>query len=453
MAVKKKKTVKRASAGGTNRKRPAKQHLFVKPKKVAKTAKALPIAKKNSEKKKVSRRSASSVKATAKQKAKRKAIVKSLKFSAKKDISTKKTGRKKESAVIVGDKIKELIMKGKAKGFVTESEVLYYFPNIDQSIELLEKIAEKLETAGVELKSTQELWAERTAEEKKSDDEIKYGVDNVKGFPDAIQRYLLEIGKYPLLDKDEEVELAKKASEGDPDARERLMKSNLRLVVNIAKKYYQKTKQLSFLDLIQEGNTGLAKAVDRFDYKRGFKFSTYATWWIRQAITRAMADHARTVRLPVHIIEELYRLNKIRKSLNQQLGRDPAPEELAAESGLPLRKVQRLLKLTQDAVSLETPIGEGDTVLGELIRDEGQQSTEKEAASEIFKDKLRQAIADLPEREQEIIMLRYGLKDNIMHTLEEVGKIFGITRERVRQLEIKALNRLKDHPTIQKIKE
>ena len=346
-------------------------------------------------------------------------------------VNKSKITKKGKKFDVVEAKIQELVHRGKVRGFVTEAEILHYFSNIEQNIELLEKIAERLEIAGIELKSSGELW-NMSEEVSDSGKPVKFKIGNLKEFPDNIQKYLLEIGKYPLLKKEEEREIAKRSTEGNMEARERLIKSNLRLVVSIAKRYYAKSKHLSFLDLIQEGNTGLAKAVDRFDYKRGFKFSTYATWWIRQAITRAMADYARTVRLPVHIIEELYRMNKVRKLLSEKLGRDPSPEELAAESGIAIKKVQKLLKLTQDVTSLETPIGEGDTMLEEIIKDEDQIGPEKEASLVILREKLKLIIEDLPERERQIIRLRYGLEDGIMHTLGDVGIIFGITRERVK---------------------
>jgi RNA polymerase primary sigma factor len=366
---------------------------------------------------------------------------------------TKKRNSKKlnKKSEIIEDKIKELINKGKKKGFITEKEILFYFPNIENNIELLEDIAEKLETAGIEIQSSGELWDLNESLEEK---ELIKDIEASQDLPTHIQQYLMEINKIPLLTPKEEQELAKKAAKGDLEARERLIKSNLRLVFSIAKKYYGRSKKLSFLDLIQEGNLGLAKAIDRFDPKKGFKLSTYATWWIRQAITRAMADHARTIRLPVHIIEQLYRLNKIKKKLTEELGREPTPEELAREANIPEKKIHRLLKLTHDVVSLEKPVGEDkETELGELLKDKKYTSPEKEAGLEILKTKLMQAIEDLPPREKEIIMLRYGLKDGIMHTLEEVGKIFGITRERVRQLEIKALERLKNNNIVFQLKD
>ncbi|MGC8981747.1 MAG: sigma-70 family RNA polymerase sigma factor [Minisyncoccia bacterium] len=361
----------------------------------------------------------------------------------------KKRGRKPKTKEVIEAKIKDLINKNKDKGFVTEKDILHYFPDIESDIDLLEKIAERLEVAGLEIKSSGELW---NLNEEINEETISKELEATENLPTAIQQYLKEINKIPLLTPKEEKELAKRAAEGDLEARERLIKSNLRLVFSIAKKYYGRSKKLSFMDLLQEGSLGLAKAIDRFDYRKGFKLSTYATWWIRQAITRAMADYARTVRLPVHIIEQLYKLNKIQKKLSEELGRQPTPEELARESGISEKKIHRLLKLTQDVTSLEISIGEGETELGELIKDEKTISPAKEANLEVIREKLLKAIEDLPPREREIIKLRYGLKDGIMHTLEEVGKIFGITRERVRQLEIQALEQLKNHGVILDIK-
>ncbi len=376
----------------------------------------------------------------------------------KKKIKKERKIKKKEAKVkiskkeiIEDEKIKELINKGKKRGFVTEKDILHYFPNIENNIELLEKIAERLETAGIEIQSSGELWNFNESAEK---EELIKDLEVSQDLPTHIQQYLMEINKIPLLTPEEEKELTKKAAKGDLEARERLIKSNLRLVFSIAKKYYGRSKKLSFLDLIQEGNLGLAKAIDRFDPKKGFKLSTYATWWIRQAITRAMADHARTIRLPVHIIEQLYRLNKIKKRLTEELGREPTPEELAREANISEKKIHRLLKLTYDVTSLEKPIGEdGETELGELLKDDKYTAPQREANLEILKSKLMKAIEDLPPREKEIIMLRYGLKDGVMHTLEEVGQIFGITRERIRQLEIKALERLKNHNIILQLKD
>jgi RNA polymerase primary sigma factor len=350
--------------------------------------------------------------------------------------------RKTTQKDIAEEKIKSLINKGKERGFVTEDEILYFFPDIEENFDILEKIYEKLETAGIELKSTSELWEENS----------KVPVDE-ETLADATQRYLSEISKYPLLRPEEERKLAKKAAKGDLEARERLIKSNLRLVISVAKKYLGRSRGLTFLDLIQEGNAGLIKAVDRFDWRRGFKFSTFATWWIRQAISRALSDQARTIRLPVHVVETLYKLNKARKKLATILDREPTPEELAAETNLPVQKVQRLLKYVPDVISLETPVGEGESLLKELIPDPSEMTPEKTAALANLREQLKKAVQSLSPKERQVISLRYGLENGTMYTLEEIGKIFGITRERVRQIEIKALEKLKDNELIRKIKE
>lgn len=353
--------------------------------------------------------------------------------------SNKRRSGKKD---IIEEKIKSLIAKGKERGFITEDEILFLFPDIEENIDILEKIYERLETAGIELKSAGELWEEKD----------KIPLDEYT-LADATQKYLSEISKYPLLTPEEEKKLAKKVAQGDLEARERLIKSNLRLVVSIAKKYIGRSKGLTFLDLIQEGNTGLIKAVDRFDWRKGFKFSTFATWWIRQAISRALSDQARTIRLPVHVVETLYKLNKAKKKLATILDREPTPEELSAETGISVDKVQKLLKYIPDTISLETPIGEGESLLKELIPDTSERTPEKTAALANLREKLKQAIQSLNPKERQIISLRYGLEDGTIYTLEEIGKIFGITRERVRQIEIKALEKLKDNELIKQIKE
>jgi len=353
--------------------------------------------------------------------------------------SNKRRSVKKD---IIEEKIKSLIAKGKERGFITEDEILFLFPDIEENIDILEKIYERLETAGIELKSAGELWEEKD----------KIPLDEYT-LADATQKYLSEISKYPLLTPEEEKKLAKKVAQGDLEARERLIKSNLRLVVSIAKKYIGRSKGLTFLDLIQEGNTGLIKAVDRFDWRKGFKFSTFATWWIRQAISRALSDQARTIRLPVHVVETLYKLNKAKKKLATILDREPTPEELSAETGISVDKVQKLLKYIPDTISLETPIGEGESLLKELIPDTSERTPEKTAALANLREKLKQAIQSLNPKERQIISLRYGLEDGTIYTLEEIGKIFGITRERVRQIEIKALEKLKDNELIKQIKE
>ena len=267
--------------------------------------------------------------------------------------------------------------------------------------------------------------------------------------------YLKEIGKTELISGDEEVELAKRILRGDEEAREKLTKANLRLVVNLAKRYVGRSPHLTLLDLIQEGNIGLFRAVEKFDYKRGYKFSTYATWWIRQAITRALADQSRTVRIPVHMVETISKFNQVRRRLLQDLGRDPMPEEIAAEMDVDVEKVRHIIKISQETVSLETPVGEDeeDSILGDFIEDEKTIMPHNIAAQRLLRDWLQEILVDLQEREQQILEMRFGLKDGIQHTLEEVGAEFKVTRERIRQIEAKALQRIREHHKLKKLEE
>lgn len=264
--------------------------------------------------------------------------------------------------------------------------------------------------------------------------------------PDAVQMYLKEIGKTPLLTKDEEKELAKRAETGDEEARQKLIKANLRLVVSIAKHYINRTPHLSILDLVQEGNIGLARAVEKFDYRKGFKFSTYATWWIRQAITRALADQSRTIRIPVHMVETISKYTQVRRQLIQELGRNPLAEEIAAEMGLDVEKVRHVQKISQEVLSIEMPVGdEEDSTLSDFIPDEKNATPAQLAARALLRDLIKEILIDLTEREQEILKMRFGLDDGVSHTLEEVGKVFGVTRERIRQIEAKALEKIREH--------
>ena len=276
--------------------------------------------------------------------------------------------------------------------------------------------------------------------------EIKQAASDSDGsLDDAVHTYLKEIGRYELLTQEEEQELAKRVAEGDPYAKERFINANLRLVVSIAKKYMG--RGLSFLDLIQEGNIGLMKSVDKYEYQKGFKFSTYATWWIRQAITRAIADQARTIRIPVHMVETINKLIRIQRQLLQDLGREPLPEEIGAEMDMPTEKVRNILKIAQEPVSLETPIGEeDDSHLGDFIEDQDATSPADHAAYEMMKKQLENVLDTLTDREENVLRLRFGLDDGRTRTLEEVGKVFGVTRERIRQIEAKALRKLR-HPS------
>jgi RNA polymerase primary sigma factor len=341
------------------------------------------------------------------------------------------------------NEINELIERGRPRGFVTDNEILYYFPKIEDNVDLLDEIYDRLEKAGIKVIETSALI-------DFSKDEKNEVIDDSAAFegdvPDAVQMYLKEIGKTPLLSKDEERDLAKRAEKGDEEARQKLMKANLRLVVSIAKRYVNRTPHLSILDLIQEGNIGLSRAVEKFDYRRGFKFSTYATWWIRQAITRALADQSRTVRIPVHMVETISKYTQVRRQLIQELGRDPLAEEIAAEMGIDVEKVRHIQKISQEVLSIETPIGdEEDSTLSDFIPDERNPTPSQLTARAMLRDLIKEIMIDLTEREQQILKMRFGLDDGIQHTLEEVGKAFGVTRERIRQIEAKALDKIREH--------
>jgi len=341
--------------------------------------------------------------------------------------------------------IQELITRGRPRGFVTDSEILYFFPKAEENIEELEEIYDVLEKEGIKVIETGGLL--ETIPEKSIEKDIE-DLSRLQGeLPDAVQFYLKEIGKTPLLTKEEEKELAKKASLGDEEARQKLIKANLRLVVSIAKHYIHRSPNLNILDLIQEGNIGLSRAVEKFDYRKGFKFSTYATWWIRQSITRALADQSRTIRIPVHMVETMSRYSQTKRNLLQQLGREPLDEEIANEMGVDVEKVRQIKKISQGVLSIETPIGdEEDSILADFIKDEKNATPAEQAARALLRDILEDIMKDLTEREKEIISMRFGLKDGVMHTLEEVGQHLGVTRERIRQIEVKTLEKIKNHP-------
>ena len=356
----------------------------------------------------------------------------------------KKPLTKLEKALQVNAReINELIDRGRPRGFVTDNEILYYFPKIEDNVGMLDEIYDRLEKAGIKVIETSALIDfSKEDNDKNIDDSMAFEGD----VPDAVQMYLKEIGKTPLLSKDEERELAKRAEKGDEEARQRLMKANLRLVVSIAKRYVNRTPHLSILDLIQEGNIGLSRAVEKFDYRRGFKFSTYATWWIRQAITRALADQSRTVRIPVHMVETISKYTQIRRQLIQELGRDPLAEEIAAEMGIDVEKVRHIQKISQEVLSIETPIGdEDDSTLSDFIQDEKNPTPSQLTARAMLRDLIKEIMIDLSDREQQILKMRFGLEDGVSHTLEEVGKAFGVTRERIRQIEAKALEKIREH--------
>lgn len=351
--------------------------------------------------------------------------------------------------------IEELIKRGKSKGFVTDTEILYYFPDIEKDVDFIEELYSRLKDANVKVIETSQL-IELPEKKEISERELKTATQITSGeLPDAVQMYLKTIGKTSLINADKEKELAKKAESGDEEARQQLMKANLRLVVSIAKRYIYRSPNLSILDLIQEGNIGLSKAVEKFDYRRGFKFSTYATWWIRQAITRALADQSRTIRIPVHMIETISKYTQTKRRLFTELGRDPLAEEIANEMAMPIEKIRHIQKISQEVLSLEAPIGEEDeeATLSELVKDDKNTGSLQLTAQSLLKDKINDILTNLAPREQEILKLRFGLRDGITHTLEEVGKKFNVTRERIRQIEAKALEKIKKHEKAKALEE
>ncbi len=351
------------------------------------------------------------------------------------------------------DKILKLIEKGRHRGFITEAEILHTFPNVEKNIEGLERLYERLEAANINIIDAGKVFSEEQT--KEHEEKKKLETEQIEAGSDSVQMYLREIGQYPLLRGEEEGELAKRIEKGDESARQKLMLSNLRLVVSIAKKYVGRSANLTLLDLIQEGNIGLSRAVEKFDYRRGYKFSTYATWWIRQAITRALADQARTIRIPVHMIETINKYQQVVRRLVQDLGREPLPEEVAAEMGVDVDKIRHIQKISQDTVSLEAPVGSDDdesSLLADFIADEDSATPETMAGRRILRDHLQEIISELSMREQKILEMRFGLKDGVTHTLEEVGKVFGVTRERIRQIEAKALEKIRQHHKVEKLK-
>jgi len=351
------------------------------------------------------------------------------------------------------EKIEELIAKGKTRGFVTYAEILVFFPQIEDNVIFLDELYRKLEASGVDVLETREML-EIGESEKPAKRGRKSAVEEGETpSSDSVQMYLREIGKISLINAAEEKELARRIEKGDLEAKSKLTQANLRLVVSIAKKYVGRSPNLTLLDLIQEGNLGLFRAVEKFDWRRGFKFSTYATWWIRQAITRALADQARTIRIPVHMVETISKYQQVVRRLMQDLGRDPLAEEIAAEMNMEVEKIRHIQKISQDTISLEQPVGEDeeDSLLGDFIEDDKILSPSQEAARRLLKDQIREIMQDLAPREQKILRMRFGLDDGISHTLEEVGKEFGVTRERIRQIEAKAVMKIRDHEKVRKL--
>ncbi len=357
--------------------------------------------------------------------------------------------RPRKRLVVVSEKLNELIAKAETRGFVTFNEILNSFPEIENDIKGLEKLYDILEKKGIKVKQVREFLRIDDVHEKEKRNKVLEPANL-----DLVRTYFKEISRTAFLTAKEEKDLARRIEKGDDGARKKLTKANLRLVVSIAKGYVGRSPNLTILDLIQEGNLGLFRAVEKFDYRRGYKFSTYATWWIRQAVTRALADQSRTIRIPVHMVETLSKYTKIRRRLLQDLGREPLPEEVAAEMDLPVEKVHHIIKISQGTVSLETPVGsnEGESVLAEFIEDEKEPPPSMSAARKLLQSRLKEILVDLTPREQKILSMRFGLKNGVNHTLEMVGREFGVTRERIRQIEAKSLQKIREHKKLKKLK-
>lgn len=365
----------------------------------------------------------------------------------------KKVGKRPHKKPVAGMKAErlvqlagELVEKGKKRGFVTYDEILKTFPDIENNILFLDELYEKLSAASIDvLEGGNLLNLDADMEEKEA---------GQGGMHDSIQMYLKEIGQYPLIRAGDEKDLAKRIEQGDEEAKNLLARANLRLVVSIAKKYVGRSANLTLLDLIQEGNLGLFKAVEKFDWTKGYKFSTYATWWIRQSITRALADQSRTIRIPVHMVETISKYKQTHRRLSQDLGREPLAEEIATEMGVPVEKIHTIENISQDIVSLEQPVGDDDdkSTLENFIPDDKILRPDQESSRRILSDQIREVLNELNPKERRILEMRYGLLDGIQHTLERVGEEFGVTRERIRQIEAKVHEKLRQHEKISRLK-
>ena len=383
---------------------------------------------------------------------KKRVVKKPAKKVSKGKVKVVKVGKGKNAKKKVDEALKteRLIARGKERGFVTYDEILREFPTIETDIIFLDELYSKLNTLGIDVLEGGGLLEIQEEEPNK-----KYAYSRGDSSYDSIQMYLREIGQYPLIAGSMEKELAKRIEKGDVDAKNLLMKANLRLVVSIAKKYANRSPDLTLLDLIQEGNLGLHKAVEKFDWTKGFKFSTYATWWIRQAITRALADQSRTIRVPVHMVETIAKYKQVVRRLTQDLGREPLQEEIAMEMNLDVDKIYQIEKIDQSTVSLESPVGEeedGKSKLGDFLADEKILSPDQDSSRRIVSDQVREILSDLPPKERKILEMRHGLLDGYTHTLEEVGKVFGVTRERIRQIEAKAHEKIRQHEKIDRLR-
>ncbi|KKT82075.1 MAG: RNA polymerase sigma factor [Candidatus Azambacteria bacterium GW2011_GWA1_44_9] len=365
--------------------------------------------------------------------------------------ASKKPARNVKVAERWEEKAARLIAKGRGRGFITFNEILKEFPNIEQDVSFLDELYGKLSDTNIDVLESGGLL---DIEPEEALVHKKYSYKSGDSSYDSIQMYLKEIGQYSLISAADERDLAKRIQEGDEEAKNVLARANLRLVVSIAKKYVGRSADLTLLDLIQEGNLGLFKAVEKFEWEKGYKFSTYATWWIRQAITRALADQSRTIRIPVHMVETISKYKQVVRRLSQDLGREPLPDEVATEMGLDVEKIYIIKNIDQDTVSLEKPIGDDDekSTLGEFIADDKILSPSQESAQRILSDQVKEIMSDLSEKERKILEMRHGLVDGVIHTLEEVGREFAVTRERIRQIEAKAIEKIRAHEKIDKLR-
>ncbi len=441
-----------------NKKKPKtapKKRSTSKPIKARKPAVKKKTAVKKKAVKKTVKKVKKTIKKTAKKPAKKKAVKKAVKKTPrKKAVRKSKAPKEKLEEALV----EQLIKKGHSRSFLTEDEILRVFNNLEDYVPLFEEFLDTLNDMTIQILVTEGTLFEGAQGTNDILKQSGVATDEKRGdltdiAADSIQMYLREIGKVPLLNQEEEVMYAKRKEKNDIEAKKKLIEANLRLVVSIAKKFTGRS--LTLLDLIQEGNIGLFRAVEKFDYRKGYKFSTYATWWIRQAITRALADQSRTIRIPVHMVETINRFNQIERRLVQELGRDPLPEEIAAEMGEEIDKIRQIIKISQETVSLEASVGddEEDSTLGDFIEDEKNIGPDRVAALKLLGDHVRKVIGDLTPREQKILEMRFGLADGVAHTLEEVGQEFGVTRERIRQIEAKALERIKKHEDMRKLRD
>lgn len=475
-ANKKKNKVTKKIMPKNKKLRPAKNKAEKKkqgPKKVSKKVFKKPLKKKlaskrKDEKKPTSKRTVGRFTIKMRPKNKLKNSEKFKKDSKKSGKAKKAQNEKKVETEGGKDKIEDLIYRSRQRGFITEDEILHAFPDAERDIEKLEELYENLEKSSIKVISSDEMIkfeTDKISEEFESEKPKKKGKSQRKDMltagisedvsSDLVQMYLREIGRVDLLSTEEEVALAKRIEKDDLAAKQRMTEANLRLVVSIAKKYVGRSHNLSLLDLIQEGNIGLFRAVEKFDYRKGYKFSTYATWWIRQAVTRALADQSRTIRIPVHMVETINKYTQITRRLVQDLGREPLPEEIAVEMGVEVEKIRHIQKISQETVSLETTVGDSDddSVLGDFVEDTETVMPNQLASRKMLKEHVEDILKDLTPREQKILKIRFGLEDGVTHTLEEVGQEFGVTRERIRQIEAKALERIRDHKTIKKLRD